>query len=270
MSEIKCPFCNSTQISASKKGFSVGKAAVGALAFGGWGLLAGGIGKDKVVVTCLNCGKSWEAGSHKAEPESPPFSEEEHKLRQAELNAKIELAKIELEAQKAQAELDELKYIEEQKKEREKYVAENKLLVATMCAFSEAVAKLNRARKQYNFDKDALTTSFDEIIGEELSNAIHNILELDQTSSCYEMLKQEAIELAISEKSLYTGGLKITEKIKEVITPIEEAAHPKILHFKCMKCGQKYDGYQSNVGQIIECASCGEKIELIPYDFLNK
>lgn len=270
MQEIKCPYCNSTQISASKKGFSVGKAALGALTVGVWGLLAGGIGKDKIIVTCLNCGRSWEAGDNKVEPEPPPFSEEEHKLKQAELNAQLELVKIEIEKQKAQAELDELNFIEKQKKEREEYVAENKLLVATMCAFSEAVAKLNRACKQYNFDKDTLTICFDEIIGEELVNAIHQILELDQTTSCYETLKQETIELAFSEESLYAGVLKITEKIEEIVAPIEEAATSKILHFKCLKCGQKYNGDKSNVGQIIQCVSCGAKIELIPYDFLNK
>lgn len=58
--DIKCPKCGSTQISANKKGFSTGKAAAGAVLTGGVGLLAGTIGSNKVIVTCLKCGKQWE------------------------------------------------------------------------------------------------------------------------------------------------------------------------------------------------------------------
>ena len=270
MTEIKCPFCNSTQVSASKKGFSIGKAAVGALAIGGWGLLAGGIGKDKVIITCLNCGKSWEAGSHKAEHEKPQVKTESvRKMEEAEQNARIESYKLRIEELKQQSELMDLEYMEKLKSDREKYLAENQLFLATYNAFLEVLFKLNRTRKHYRLNKEALTLSYDDIIGEELSEAISHILKLDGTESCYETLKQEAINLAMV-KSPYNCLQKMFEKIKEVIIPIEEAAHPKILHFKCLKCGQKYDGDQSNVGQIIECVSCGEKIELIPYDFLNR
>jgi len=59
---IKCPKCRSTQITAGKKGFSLGKAAAGGIATGGIGLLAGFIGSGKVRVTCLKCGHSWTAG----------------------------------------------------------------------------------------------------------------------------------------------------------------------------------------------------------------
>ena len=270
MSEIKCPFCNSTQISASKKGFSVGKAAVGAIALGGWGLLAGGIGKDKVIITCLNCGKSWEAGLHKVEPEKPLIKPESvRKMEEAEHNARIERSKLRIEELKLQSELEDLKFIEKLKRNREQHLTDNQLLLATNDAFLEVLFKLNRTRKQYRLNKEALTLSYDDIVGEELSEAISHILKLDGTESCYETLKQETIELAMV-KSPYNCLQKMFAKVEEVVTPLEELAHPKVLHFKCMKCGQKYDGDQSNVGQIIECVSCGEKIELIAYDFLNK
>ena len=60
--EVKCPRCSSTQISANKKGYSVGKAAAGVVLTGGIGLVAGGIGAKKVQITCLKCGKQWMAG----------------------------------------------------------------------------------------------------------------------------------------------------------------------------------------------------------------
>ena len=53
--EIKCPKCGSTQLSANKKGFGVGKAAAGAILTGPVGLLAGGIGSNKILVTCMGC-----------------------------------------------------------------------------------------------------------------------------------------------------------------------------------------------------------------------
>lgn len=59
---VYCPKCYSTNITSNKKGFSVGKAAVGAIATGGIGLLAGGIGKNKIELTCLKCGHQWKAG----------------------------------------------------------------------------------------------------------------------------------------------------------------------------------------------------------------
>lgn len=52
-----CPKCGSTSLSANKKGFSAGKAAAGIFLTGGLaGAVAGGIGANKVEVTCLNCG----------------------------------------------------------------------------------------------------------------------------------------------------------------------------------------------------------------------
>ena len=59
---IKCPKCQSTQISDGKKGFSGGKAVAGAVLTGGIGILAGTIGSNKTVLTCLSCGKKFKPG----------------------------------------------------------------------------------------------------------------------------------------------------------------------------------------------------------------
>ncbi len=56
----RCPRCNSTSLSAGKKGFGYGKAVAGAVLVGGIGLLAGGIGANKTVITCLKCGYKFE------------------------------------------------------------------------------------------------------------------------------------------------------------------------------------------------------------------
>ena len=55
-SQARCPKCGSTSLSADKKGYGYGKAAVGALLVGPVGLLAGGIGANAHVCVCLNCG----------------------------------------------------------------------------------------------------------------------------------------------------------------------------------------------------------------------
>lgn len=62
MNEVKCPKCGSNQITANKKGFSGTKAVAGAVLTGGVGLLAGTIGSNKVVITCLNCGNQFRPG----------------------------------------------------------------------------------------------------------------------------------------------------------------------------------------------------------------
>lgn len=59
-----CPNCQSTNIQIigqHKKGFSVGKAAGGAILFGGVGALAGLAGKKtkKVDAICMNCGRKF-------------------------------------------------------------------------------------------------------------------------------------------------------------------------------------------------------------------
>ncbi len=60
--EIRCPKCNSNQLTANKKGFSGKKAVAGALLTGGVGLLAGTIGSNKIIITCLACGHEFKPG----------------------------------------------------------------------------------------------------------------------------------------------------------------------------------------------------------------
>jgi ribosomal protein S27E len=53
--DIKCPMCGSTQLTANKKGFSVGQAVAG-------GIIGGAIGMNKVKITCLKCGNTFNPG----------------------------------------------------------------------------------------------------------------------------------------------------------------------------------------------------------------
>jgi len=58
--EIRCPVCGSAQITSTKKGFSLGKAAAGGLLLGGVGLLGGLVGSNKVMLNCLSCGHQFK------------------------------------------------------------------------------------------------------------------------------------------------------------------------------------------------------------------
>lgn len=60
---VSCPRCFSTSLTANKKGYSVGKAAFGAIVVGPLGLAAGGMGSNKVIITCLSCGHQFKPGS---------------------------------------------------------------------------------------------------------------------------------------------------------------------------------------------------------------
>lgn len=57
---VRCPQCNSTQITGKKKGFGLGKAVIGGMLLGPFGLLGGAIGSNKTMVVCLNCGHEWK------------------------------------------------------------------------------------------------------------------------------------------------------------------------------------------------------------------
>ena len=75
-SMVKCPRCGSTSISSNKKGYGVVKGGLGAvtaiglapftggasLAVGAIGAGAGNIGRNKIICTCMNCGKKFKAG----------------------------------------------------------------------------------------------------------------------------------------------------------------------------------------------------------------
>ncbi|WP_315118311.1 hypothetical protein [uncultured Clostridium sp.] len=60
--QIRCPKCSSTQVHVQRKGIGVGKTAVGGMLAGPMGLLAGGIGKNKIELTCLRCGHKFQPG----------------------------------------------------------------------------------------------------------------------------------------------------------------------------------------------------------------
>ncbi|WP_040209620.1 TerD family protein [Neobacillus jeddahensis] len=57
--DIVCPRCHSTNVRTGKKGFGLGKAAIGGLILGPVGLLGGFIGKNQLKLTCNSCGNSW-------------------------------------------------------------------------------------------------------------------------------------------------------------------------------------------------------------------
>lgn len=60
--EPKCPRCGGTQLSANKKGYGLGKAALGGVLLGPVGLLGGFVGSGEVKITCLKCGHVFRAG----------------------------------------------------------------------------------------------------------------------------------------------------------------------------------------------------------------
>ncbi len=57
---VKCPKCSSSNIEVGKKGFGLGKAALGAIVLGPGGLLAGLHGRKNAELHCLSCGKKWK------------------------------------------------------------------------------------------------------------------------------------------------------------------------------------------------------------------
>ena len=57
--EIMCPRCHSTNVRTGKKGFGLGKAAIGGLILGPVGLLGGFIGKNQLKFACNHCGNAW-------------------------------------------------------------------------------------------------------------------------------------------------------------------------------------------------------------------
>jgi hypothetical protein len=60
--EIHCPKCGSTQVHANKKGYSIKKGVLGAIMTGGLGLIAGLHNSNKIVLTCLSCGHTFNPG----------------------------------------------------------------------------------------------------------------------------------------------------------------------------------------------------------------
>lgn len=60
--EAYCPKCGSTSLTANKKGYGIGKGVIGAAVAGPIGLAAGNLGRQKILVTCLNCGYQFKPG----------------------------------------------------------------------------------------------------------------------------------------------------------------------------------------------------------------
>lgn len=61
---MSCPRCHSTQVTAGKKGFGIGKALVGGIVLGPVGLLAGFIGSKNIEFACLSCRERWSAAGN--------------------------------------------------------------------------------------------------------------------------------------------------------------------------------------------------------------
>lgn len=64
--KVLCTKCGSSQLTAHKQGFSGKKAVGGAILTGGIGLLAGTIGSNKILITCLSCGNTFRPGQNTA------------------------------------------------------------------------------------------------------------------------------------------------------------------------------------------------------------
>ena len=61
--QVCCPNCGSTQITANKKGFSLGKSIAGGIILTPIaGVATGMLGKNKIIITCLSCGKQFKPG----------------------------------------------------------------------------------------------------------------------------------------------------------------------------------------------------------------
>jgi RNA polymerase subunit RPABC4/transcription elongation factor Spt4 len=59
---IRCPKCSSTQITAQKQGFGIGKAVIGTLVSLPVGVASGFIRARKIYLTCLKCGHRFKPG----------------------------------------------------------------------------------------------------------------------------------------------------------------------------------------------------------------
>lgn len=66
-----CPKCGSSNIHADKKGFSMKKGLVGGILLGGYGLLAGTVGSNKIRLTCLDCGCQFKPGECRISRQEP-------------------------------------------------------------------------------------------------------------------------------------------------------------------------------------------------------
>ena len=56
-----CPNCYSSDLTPMKKGFGFGKAVLGVLTVGMYGIVAGSIGQNKIRFFCNGCGNSFSS-----------------------------------------------------------------------------------------------------------------------------------------------------------------------------------------------------------------
>lgn len=61
---LHCPRCQSSRVTAGKKGFGIGKAVVGSLLLGPVGLLGGFIGSKNLEFLCLDCNQRWNSSNN--------------------------------------------------------------------------------------------------------------------------------------------------------------------------------------------------------------
>ena len=64
--KITCPRCGSTDVHIDKRGFKLGRAVgVGILTFGLGGVIAGMMGKNKIMANCVRCRYQWRPGDER-------------------------------------------------------------------------------------------------------------------------------------------------------------------------------------------------------------
>ena len=246
---------------------------MGEYVFGPAGALAGAINQNKITVKCHTCGKSWEDGTI---PVPPQPSRRAPAIEELELKNKIAALELELwesqhgDLREKTKEANDRSFIDNQIKERKFKIAGKKFVEAAALAFAEMTVRISCARKKNNMDAGELFLSFDKIAGKELLDAFDSILAELGKSSHFTFFRQEAIHFAVSINYPIYAVKEMTEKTKELLAAEAETLSLKTYRFKCPECGQKYEGYQSHIGNLTDCVTCSKKISLIPIDFMKK
>jgi hypothetical protein len=78
--EICCPYCSSNQLFVDKKGYSLKKGITGMVLTGGVGLLAGLLGSNKVIITCLSCGRKFKPGDNPTSPSNNAIEQQKNEV----------------------------------------------------------------------------------------------------------------------------------------------------------------------------------------------
>ncbi len=132
---IKCPYCGSTQIVANKKGFSVGKAAVGGILLGGVGLLAGAIGNNNIVITCLKCGKTFSPNDTAKMEENKKNAEKLERQKSRETKIANEAAQLRKEAEIRELTPREQQVIKEDERNQKAHNFANNCIILILVMF---------------------------------------------------------------------------------------------------------------------------------------